>query len=95
MLFNPVYLNIAILILIFSMGFLYLVQVNKATTKGYQMRDLETRINVVEESNQKLEIQVTELQTLDSIKERSQTLGMVPTDKVKYIKVTGSTVAKK
>ena len=92
---NPMYLNIAIIVCIVVVGFLYLIEVNQATTKGYKMQDLEKRIQGVEQANRKLELQATELQALNNIQERVKTLGMVPTDKVKYMKVPGSSVAVK
>jgi cell division protein FtsL len=86
-------LNIAVIVLILVMGTMYLVQVNRATTKGYQIRDLEKRINLIEESNQKAQLEIAELQSLDSIEERMETLGMVPVDRMQYVKVPGTSVA--
>jgi cell division protein FtsL len=91
--FKPLYVNLVIILMICVVGCLYLAEVNKATTKGYRMRDLEKRIQGVEETNRKLEFQATELQSLNSVGERVKTLGMVPTEKVKYVKAPGPTVA--
>ena len=92
---TPVYLNIVIVVCIAVVGLFYLLEVNQATTKGYKMRDLEKKIQQVEDANNKLELEVTELQALNNIQERVKSLGMVPTDKVKYIKTPDSSVAVK
>jgi cell division protein FtsL len=86
-------LNLVAMALILVMGALYLVQVNRATTKGYQIRDLEKKIQAVEDSNRKIELEVAELQSLDSIEERIDKLGMVPVDHIDYVKTPGATVA--
>lgn len=92
---NPVNLNIGLIVLIAAVGFMYLMEVNQATTKGYKMRDLEKKISSIEEVNRKLELQITDLQSLNNVKQRVDDLGMVPSDKVKYIKIPGTSVALK
>jgi len=92
-LFQMSTLNVIAIALILTMGTLYLVQVNRATTKGYQIRDLEKKIQAIEDSNRKVQLEVAELQSLDSVEERIKELGMVPVSNVKYIKTPGSTVA--
>jgi len=92
-LLQPYVLNIVAISLILMMGTLYLVQVNRATTKGYQIQDLEKRINKLEESNQKANLEMAELQSLDSIQQRIEKLGMVPVDRIHYVKAPGSSVA--
>jgi len=94
-LLKPELLNIVVIVLILVMGTMYLVQVNRATTKGYQIRDLEKRINKIEESNQKAQLEIAELQSLDSIEQRMEKLGMVPVDRIHYVKIPGTSVAVK
>jgi hypothetical protein len=91
---KPEILNISVLCLIAIMGAFYLVQVNRATTKGYEIRDLEKRINVLEEDTRKAELEVAELQSLDSIEQRMETLGMVPVERIQYVKVPGTVAVK-
>ena len=90
---KPEILNIVIIGLIVVMGMSYLVEVNRATTKGYKIRDLERQINQLEESTQKVEMEIAELQSLDSIEQREEKLGMVPVDRIEYVKVPGTSVA--
>jgi len=90
---KPEILNGVILAMIVVVGVSYLVEVNRATTKGYKIRDLERQIQGLEESAQKVEMEIAELQSLDSIEERVEKLGMVPVDRIEYVKVPGATVA--
>lgn len=90
---KPYFLNIAAICLIMVMGTLYLVQVNRATTKGYEIRDLEKRINRLEENSQRAKLEIAELQSIDSIQQRIGKLGMVPVNHVEYVKLPGTSVA--
>ncbi|MDD4995572.1 MAG: hypothetical protein PHW53_03865 [Patescibacteria group bacterium] len=89
-LFKITNLNIVAMILVMIMGGFYLVQVNKVTTKGYKIRDLEKKIQAIEDSSRKVELEIAELQSLDSVEERVKTLGMVPVENVRYVKKPGA-----
>jgi len=92
-LLKPEMLNVVVIVLILAMGTMYLVQVNRATTKGYQIRDLEKRIQTIEDNNQKTQLEIAEMQSLDSIEKRIEKLGMVQVDRIEYVKVPGTAVA--
>lgn len=87
------WINLVALALILMIGLLYIVQVNRATTKGYQMRTLEDQIELLGIENQHLEMKVAENKSVASINERVQMLGMVPATTPDYVAVGTPTVA--
>ncbi len=87
------WINLVALALILIVGLLYIVQVNRATTKGYQIRALEDQIELLGIENQHLEMEVAENKSVASIDERVQMLGMVPATTPDYVAAGAPTVA--
>lgn len=83
-----VLLNVLVLGLSLALVLLYIVQVNRATTKGYMMRDLETRISELTLQNQKWEIQATEARSMAAISEKVPMLGLVKAETPTYVSPT-------
>jgi len=73
----------------------YLVEVNYIAAKGFQVRDLEKEITLLEEENEKLQVQVVQLKSMTDLSEKVQELGMVPVDKITYFETTGQVVARR
>lgn len=71
----------------------YILQVNKASTAGYAMRDLDRSIEHLQLENQRLNMQVARLQSVDSVTTRIQMLGLRPVSNVKFVHVSEPTVA--
>jgi len=63
----------------------YLVQVNAASSKGFQIRTLENRISELKENGDKLELKVAQEQSVASVEQKVQAMGMVPTPEVQYV----------
>lgn len=84
-------------VILMAMTFLllvgYILQVNKASTAGYAMRDLDRSIEHLQLENQRLNMQVARLQSVDSVTTRIQMLGLRPITDVKYIHISEPTVA--
>jgi hypothetical protein len=90
---NMALINMVILAMVLLIGFAYIVQVNRSTTKGYQIRDLETSIEKLGIENQRLEIEVAGNRSVAAVDERVKMLGMVPTDTPDYVSAGAPTVA--
>ena len=86
-------INLAIFTLILVVGFMYIIQVNRSTTKGYQIRDLETRIEQLGIENQRLEIEAAQNRSMAAIDTKVQMLNMKPVEKVEYVSASRPTVA--
>lgn len=87
--------NIVILTLIVLISLLYLAQVNSVAAKGFEIKDLEKRIEELKESNKKLELKVAELRSRGYIGEQIQKLNMVSVSSIDYLSDTSMAVAYK
>ncbi len=90
---KPVAFVLAGLVVLFGVG--YLVEINIASSKGYQIRSLENQISDLKEQSEKLELKVAEEQSVQAVETKVQGMGMVPTPTVEYMAVTVPTVARR
>jgi len=87
--------NIIILGLIVLVSFLYLIQVNSVAAKGFEIKDLEKRIEELKDGNKDLELKVAEFQSRGYIEKEIQKLNMVAVSNVDYITTVSTVVAYK
>lgn len=87
-------LNVTLITLLFVFSFAYLVQMNSLSTKGYQIKELESKISDLQQDSKDLELQVFELKSMDNIKSKVSQLNMVKVDKVEYLSPTPVALAK-
>ncbi len=85
----------ALLLTVFLVfGLMYVVQTSSLSTKGYEINDLEKQIQVLEQENQRLELQIASNRSMNSIQERLVGLNMVEAGgSVEYVSLTGNAVA--
>jgi len=62
----------------------YLFEVNKIAAKGFAVRDLEKQISQLKEENEKLRMQIIDIQTMPNLLTRVDKLQMVKADNVVY-----------
>lgn len=87
-------LNIIIGSLILVFGLSYLIQVNGLATKGYQITELEQKISKLEQDKSDLELDILSLQSMGSVKDKVESLGMVVVGETDYLAVTPVAVAR-
>jgi uncharacterized membrane protein YdbT with pleckstrin-like domain len=78
-------INAVGLVLVATLTVLYIAQINGAVTKGYRIRDLETRIQDLTLANQQLEVTTRRVQSLEHITTSMKMLGMVPSGTPAYM----------
>ncbi|MBU1890752.1 hypothetical protein KJ782_04675 [Patescibacteria group bacterium] len=78
---------------IILLGATYLVQVNRTATSGFAVNDLNRKISELKENNQKLELEIADLQSLQNIQESSERLKLVAHTKLEYIQPSEGVVA--
>lgn len=90
-------LNLKVVIcgMVVLMGLTYLVQVNKVSTSGFAIQDLEQRVKELKKENAKLELEAARLESLNTIEERVQKLNLVSVEKVDYLEIPDSQLAQK
>lgn len=74
---------------------IYLVQVNGLATKGYQIKELEQKIDELKKSSRELEGKSLELQSLSAISGKLKDLNMVESKEALYIHENSRTALKK
>ena len=84
---------LAALVVVF--GFMYVWQTNTVSTKGYQVTDLETKINELENETRQLEVDIAKHKSMQSLQERMAQTNLVAVTDVDYITMVGATVAKR
>lgn len=70
-----------------AMVAVYVFQVNMAANKGFTLRDLQTRLDRLNDTVAVLESQAAELQTVKAVEERVKDLGYVPVDRMEFMNV--------
>jgi len=71
----------------------YLAQVTGVVLKGYEIRNLEERIETLRRETRQLELELAQKQAMANVAERVSELGMVPVQNARYLKIVGSEVA--
>ncbi|KKR84032.1 MAG: hypothetical protein UU31_C0011G0010 [Candidatus Uhrbacteria bacterium GW2011_GWA2_41_10] len=78
-------LNVACLGCMVLLILLSIIQVNRAATKGYQIRELEKHISQLKLETQVLETTAAEQRSMETVHRKVQMLGMVKTDQTHYV----------
>ena len=79
-------LNLSILIAMIFFGLLYMFEVNTLGTKAYEIRNLEQQVRQIEETQKNLQIQASDLQSINHIQTNAQQLNFVPATNITYLK---------
>jgi cell division protein FtsL len=82
-----------IVVVAMVLGVLYIWQVNIAATRGFTMRDLDQEIAKLSQENERLQVQITKLQSVDSVATRMQMLGLRDIGSIEYVDSEGGSVA--
>jgi len=70
-------------------GALYLYQVNNIAIKGYEIREVENKIQDLEKENQKLKIKEVESKSMYNIEKATEDLNLVNSTNVSYVEMKG------
>ncbi len=71
------------------------MQINIASSKGYEIRALESQIAELKNQGERLELKVAQEQSVQAVETKVREMGMVPTPKVEYITASVPTVAQR
>lgn len=82
-----------VLIIVLFGGFL--IATNDLSIKGFVLSEMKLKLSDLEKNNQKLQLQVMELQSYDNIDKKARARNMVKVDKIEYISLAKEEVAKK
>jgi cell division protein FtsL len=74
-------------------GVLYIAQINSATAKGYELRELELAIEDLETDVSKQASEIARLQSVSRIAKSVRMLELMPANTISYIEELAPTVA--
>jgi len=80
------------IVLVCLMGVFYMVQMTTVATKGYEMEKYEKKLNELKRENQKLQVKLAELGSIENFEEASGKFSKIEAKDVSYV-VTDSSVA--
>lgn len=86
------------MILIFAMitvMILYVLQVTSIAAKGYEIRGLKKRIAQIEEKNKALQVNISNLKSVNSLQSKTETFNMVKAEEIEYVILSPANVAAK
>jgi cell division protein FtsL len=83
---SSLHINLALVAMIAALGFVYLFQINSLGTRGYEIRQMEQKIKVLQAENKALQIQSSSLSSITQIQKSAESLQMVPANDVTYLK---------
>lgn len=75
--------------LLLSASSLYLYQVNSLATKGYELRDVENKIQASEKEIHELKIEEVELKSMYNMEKATKDLNLVSSSEASYIDIAG------
>ena len=79
--------------LIVILGICYLWQINVTATSGFAVKDLNYQLSQMQESEQKLQLQIADLQSLQRIQLATDRLKLNAKTRLQYINNVAGTVA--
>ena len=80
-------------VVVFS-GAFYLFQVNSLTAKGYELKELQNNLAILQETNKKNRIQEVELMSMYNIEKFTENLNLVDLNDVTYLELNGPVAMK-
>jgi hypothetical protein len=82
----------SVLVAVFGVG--YLMQINAASSKGLEIRQLEGQISELKETAERIELKVAQEQSVQAVETKVKSMGMVPTPKIEYVMAAAPQVAR-
>ena len=80
------YLNLSILVSIIILAGLYLFGVTSTGTRNLEVTKLEQKVRELDNAQKQLQIEASDLQSINHIQTQSQKLNFVPASNVTYLK---------
>lgn len=90
--------KLLVMFLIFSIGILvilYVLQVNSAATKGYEIRGLKKRINELSDQNRALQVDISNLKSINILQSKTESFNMTEAENIEYVILASPNVAAK
>lgn len=86
-------LNVGMFILLVGLGIGYLLQINTTATSGFAVKDLTTELREIQDGQQKLQLQIADLQSLQKIQASTERLQLVAQTRLEFVNPAAGAVA--
>ena len=86
-------LSVAIFLALIISGFAYLALINSVSTRGFEIKELEEKIELLKDTNGKMEMEAAELQSMNVIAAASKQMNLKAIENPEYVGVTAPVVA--
>ncbi len=86
-------LNLILFLTLVAFGLGYLIHINALATRGYTLRDYQKKKVLIQKENEKLQLQMIESQSLGTVQKKIETMQLVKSDSVGYLKNKQAPVA--
>lgn len=84
---GKIVLTLIIFLFILILGFVYFLQTNSLVSQGYSIREYQQELKDLKEEHNKLQIEVSQSQSLMKVQEAIQNFNLVPAERVSYLKI--------
>lgn len=74
---------------------LYVSQINRMVQGAYVIKDFQKQVNELTQVNKNLEINLAQISYLENIQAKTQELNFQKVEKIKYVQILGSSLAKR
>lgn len=78
--------NLILLVIIAMLALSYLFMVNSLGTKGYEIRKMEQQLRSIESTQKNLQVEASDLESINHLQLEAQKLNFVPATNVTYLK---------
>lgn len=76
-------------VIMFLAGIVYLYQVNSLATKGFEIKEIENKIQEAEKEYKQLQIKEIELRSMNNIEKATEDLNLVNSADITYLEMPG------
>jgi len=86
------FLAILLIFFIISICFFYILQVNSLAAKSYKIRSLKKEINGLGEKNKALQVDISNLKSINVLQSKTQDFNMVKAQNIEYVTLPSDSV---
>jgi hypothetical protein len=86
--------RLVLFFIVFLFSFAYIINITSFAASGYQLHELEKQTQSLETEVQKLQVEIADNSSLNSISSRLVKLNMIEAGNIKYLTVKNTIVAK-
>lgn len=84
------FLTYILIFAVFACGFSYLFVTNNIAAKGYEIRNLTKQANELSSTNKNLQVEVSNLKSINALGAKSNDLEMIKAQKIDYVSLPKS-----